>query len=93
LEVGGHVHTFVISRPKSLEKSPSDATIMAVVSGEITMRAFARKEVAMFQMLNEESTQLQDRKMMIVRVGALAVALLALGAAVYFFAFLPYGTS
>ena len=44
----------------------------------------------MFQMLNEESTPLRDRKMMIVRIGALTVALLALGAAVYFFAFLPY---
>ena len=45
----------------------------------------------MFQILNEESPQPQDRKMMIVRVGALTVAVLALGAAVYFFAFLPYG--
>jgi len=44
----------------------------------------------MFQMLNEKSTQPQDRKMMIVRVGALTVALVALGTAVYFFAFLPY---
>ena len=45
----------------------------------------------MFQMLNEESAQPPDRKMVIVRVGALTVAVLALGAAVHFFAFLPYG--
>lgn len=44
----------------------------------------------MFQMLNEDSRRPQDRKMMIVRVSALTVALLALGAVVYFFAFLPY---
>lgn len=45
----------------------------------------------MFQMINEGSTQPQDRKMTIVRVGASAVAaLLVLGAVVYFFAFLPY---
>jgi len=44
----------------------------------------------MFQMLNEESTQPQDRKMVMVRVGSFAVALLGLGAVVYFFAFLPY---
>jgi len=44
----------------------------------------------MFQMLNEQSAEPQDRKMMIVKVGALTVALLALGAVVYFFAFLPY---
>jgi len=47
-------------------------------------------EVAMFQMINEESTQPQDRKMAIVRAGALTVALVALVAAIYFFAFLPY---
>jgi hypothetical protein len=44
----------------------------------------------MFEMLKDESTQPQDRKMMVVRVSALTIALLALGAAVYFFAFLPY---
>jgi len=44
----------------------------------------------MLQMLNEGSTQPQDSKMMIVKVGAFAVALLVLGAVVYFFAFLPY---
>ena len=47
----------------------------------------------MFQMLNEESAQPPDRKMVIVRVGALTVALFVLGAVVYFFAFLPYGNS
>ena len=44
----------------------------------------------MFQILNEESTQPQDRKMTIVRLGALTVAWLALGAVIYLFAFLPY---
>lgn len=44
----------------------------------------------MFQMINEESIQPRDRKMAIARVGALTVALTALVAAIYFFAFLPY---
>ena len=44
----------------------------------------------MFQMVNEESTQPQDRKMMIVKVATFTVALLVLGGVVYFFAFLPY---
>jgi len=48
------------------------------------------KEVVMFQMLNEESTQPPDRRMMILRVGAFTIAMFVLGAAAYFFAFLPY---
>ena len=44
----------------------------------------------MFEMLKEESARPQDRKMAMVRIGALTIAVLALGAAVYFFAFLPY---
>jgi hypothetical protein len=47
----------------------------------------------MFQILNDESARPPDRKMAIVRVGAFTVALLVLGAVVYFFAFLPYGNS
>jgi hypothetical protein len=54
------------------------------------MRASAEKEVTMFEILKEESARPQDRKMAIVRIGALTIAVLALGAAVYFFAFLPY---
>jgi hypothetical protein len=50
----------------------------------------ALKEVAMFQLLNEDSTQPEDRKVKTARVGVLTIALLALGAVVYFFAFLPY---
>ncbi len=44
----------------------------------------------MFQMVNGESTQPQDWKTMIVKVATFNVALLVLGGAVYFFAFLPY---
>lgn len=44
----------------------------------------------MFQMVNEERDQPHDGKMMMVKVGAFSVALLVLGALVYFFAFLPY---
>ncbi len=44
----------------------------------------------MFQMVNDESTQPQDRKTTIIRVGAFSLALLVLGAVVYFFAFIPY---
>ena len=46
----------------------------------------------MFQMLNEGSTQPEDPVIKTARVGALTIALLALGAVVYFFAFLPYAT-
>lgn len=44
----------------------------------------------MFQLLNEESNQQPDRRTTILRVGAFTVAMLVLGAAGYFFAFLPY---
>ena len=44
----------------------------------------------MFELLKEESAQPQDRKMMMVRIGALTAAVLVLGAVVYLFAFLPY---
>jgi hypothetical protein len=50
------------------------------------------KEVAMFQILNDGSTEPEDRRIKTARVGALTIALLALGAMVYFFAFLPYAT-
>ena len=46
----------------------------------------------MFETLQEESTQPRGRMMMMVRIGALTIAVLALGAAVYFFAFLPYAS-
>jgi hypothetical protein len=49
------------------------------------------KEVAMFQMVNEEPRQPQERKkMVLVKVAAFSVALLALSAIVCFFVFLPY---
>jgi hypothetical protein len=45
----------------------------------------------MFQMLNEEPKQPQERKkMVLVKVAAFSVALLVLSAVVCFFAFLPY---
>jgi hypothetical protein len=65
---------------------------MAETSGKMSVRAGAREEVAMFQMLNEGSTQPEERRIKTARVGALTIALLALGAVVYFFAFLPYAT-
>jgi hypothetical protein len=46
----------------------------------------------MFQMLNDGSNQPEDPRIKTARVGALTIALLALGAIVYFFAFLPYAT-
>jgi hypothetical protein len=48
------------------------------------------KELTMFEMLKADSAQPQDRKMMMVRIGALTVAVLILGGIVYLFAFLPY---
>jgi hypothetical protein len=65
---------------------------MAGASGKMSRRARTGREVAMFQMLNEDSTQPEDRRVKTARVGALTIALLALGAVVYFFAFLPYAT-
>jgi len=47
----------------------------------------------MFQMINEESTQPRDRGMAILRVCAITIGLVALVAAIYFFAFLPYANS
>ena len=46
----------------------------------------------MFQVLNDQSTKSPDQKLAIVKVGAITVGLLALCAAVYFFALLPYAT-
>ncbi len=49
------------------------------------------KGVAIFQMVNQEPSQPQERKrMVLVRVGAFSVALLVLSAAVCIFAFLPF---
>jgi hypothetical protein len=48
------------------------------------------KETEMFQMINDRSAQPRDRKMTMMKVGAFTVALLLLGATVYFFTFLPY---
>ena len=44
----------------------------------------------MFQMTDEETVGSRDRQGAIIRVSALTLALLALGAAIYFFAFMPY---
>jgi hypothetical protein len=44
----------------------------------------------MFQMIEEESTGPQDRKLLLVKIGAFIVALAALGGVIYFFAFVSY---
>jgi hypothetical protein len=44
----------------------------------------------MFQMTNDESVGSRDKQMAIVRVSALTIGLLVLGAVIYFLAFLPY---
>jgi hypothetical protein len=44
----------------------------------------------MFQMINEANAEPQDRKMLLVKIGAFIVALAALGGVVYFFAFVSY---
>lgn len=41
----------------------------------------------MFQMIGEETDEPQDRKMLLIKIGAFIVALAALGGVVYFFAF------
>ena len=71
---------------------PKTPRVTAGASGETSMWASAEKEVTMFETLQEESTQPRGCMMMMVRIGALTIAVLALGAAVYFFAFLPYAS-
>jgi hypothetical protein len=46
----------------------------------------------MFQMVNEEKLGPQDRKMLLIKIGAFIVALAALGGIVYFFTFVSYST-
>ena len=46
----------------------------------------------MFQMVNEDKLEPQDRKMILVKVGAFLVALAALGGVIYFFAFVSYSS-
>ncbi len=46
----------------------------------------------MFQMIDEEKAGPQDRKMLLVKIGAFIVALAALGGVVYFFAFVSYSS-
>jgi len=54
-------------------------------------RKWARKkEVAVFQMINEATAEPQDRKTLFVKIGMFVVALAALGGVVYFFAFVSY---
>ncbi len=44
----------------------------------------------MFQMVDEGKPSAEDRKMLLLKIGAFIVALAALGGIVYFFAFVPY---
>ncbi len=44
----------------------------------------------MFAMLNEERAEPQDRKMLLVKIGAFIAALAALGGVVYLFTFVSY---
>lgn len=48
------------------------------------------EEVFMFQMIDEEKPSAEDRKMLLIKIGAFIVALAALGGVIYFFAFTPY---
>ena len=48
------------------------------------------KEATMFETLNNESTSPSDRKATVVKISAFTLALIALVALVYIFAFLPY---
>jgi len=45
----------------------------------------------MFQMINDEKPNAEDRKMMWVKVGLFIVLIVALGGVVYFFATVPFG--
>ncbi len=44
-------------------------------------------EVDMFEMVNEEKSEPKDRKLLLMKIGAVIVALSALGGVVYFMAF------
>lgn len=46
----------------------------------------------MFQMINEERADPQDRKTLVMKIGAFVVAMAALGGVVYFFAFVSYSS-
>lgn len=47
----------------------------------------------MFQLLNKELAQPHAHRMKTARVGAVSIALLALGAVIYFYAILPYANN
>jgi hypothetical protein len=44
----------------------------------------------MFEMVNEKRAELQDRKLLLMKIGIFVVALAILGGVVYLFTFVPY---
>jgi len=44
----------------------------------------------MFEMINQERAEPQDRKMLLVKIGAFVVALAVLGGVIYLFTFFSY---
>ena len=44
----------------------------------------------MFEMVNEVRAEPQDRKMLLMKIGAFVVALAALGGVIYLFTFVSY---
>ena len=48
------------------------------------------EEVDMFEMINKERAEPQDRKLLLVKIGAFIVALAVLGGVIYFFTFVSY---
>ena len=45
------------------------------------------KEVGMFEMVNEQRAEPQDRKLLLKKIGLFAVALVVLGGVIYLFTF------
>jgi hypothetical protein len=48
------------------------------------------KEADMFEMINEERAEPQDRMLLLEKIGAFILALAVLGGVVYLFTFVPY---
>ena len=46
----------------------------------------------MFQMIERETLEPRDKKLLLVKIGAFIAALAALGGVIYFFTFVAYST-
>ena len=73
-------------------RRPISAALFNLHGFASTHRPLSRriKEVAMFEMVNAERAEPQDRKLLLMKIGAFVVALAVLGGVVYLFTFFSY---